>query len=288
MFIKIENGESRILYLMRIIVNIIIFSYIIMYVKRTYRKRRAPARKARRVSRKSGTARKSIVKIVKSVISRQAENKVWADYGLNQTITSAAGTVPISKNLVPVLNQTTSSGGRVGNEIRVKNGYIRGHVNLLPYNASTNSLALPCYVKMWIVSGRVLNTINLSSTNISTTYFDSGAGFVGFQGNMLDIDFSVNKDAWIVHYTKTVKLGVGSTSTPTAAASYFDNSPMSAPFSFNFGKKLGNIKYDESTTSATNKNMFIVFQVVDAAGGSAGGQIMAEFHYTTRVEYEDF
>ena len=70
-------------------------------------------------------------------------------------------------------------------------------------------------------------------------------------------------------------------------ASYFDNSPMSVPFQFNFGRKLGKLVYDEDTTYASNRNMFIVFQVVAANGSNSGGQIMAEYHYTTRVEYED-
>jgi len=261
-----------------------------MYASRFGKRKAIRARRpAKRVPRKRSTGRQAITKIVKSVLSRQAENKVHADYGVNQTITSCSGTVPTSRNLCPQLSQGISSTGRIGNEVRVKSGYIRGHVNILPYNVSTNQLAQPTYVKMWIVSGRVLNTSALSGTNIATTFFDIGGGFAGFQGNMLDIDFSVNKDAWIVHATKTVKIGVGSaTSAGVAQAnSYYDNSPMSAPFYFNFGKKLGVLKYDETTTTCTNKNLFIIFQCCSADGAAAGGQIMAEFHYTARVEYED-
>lgn len=259
------------------------------YVRKAYR-RRAPKKSTRRVARKSTSARKSIVKIVKSVISRQAENKVWADYGVNQTITSAAGTNPIARNLLPTLSPGTGIQGRVGNEIRVKSGYVRGHCNLLPYNASTNSLPLPCYIKMWVCSSRLLNTTSISATNISTTFFEAGGTSAGFQGNMLDIDFSTNKDMWVVHYTKTIKLGAGyvlSATSPVSGGSFFDNSSMSLPFQFNFGKKINGLKYEESITSPTNKNMFLVFQVVSADGAAAGGQVMAEFHYTTRVEYED-
>jgi len=258
-----------------------------MYAKRP--RRSAPKKRAgKRAARKSGPARKSIIKIVKSVISRQAENKVYADYGINQSITSVAGTTPVFKNLVPLINQGTSSTGRIGNEVRVVNGYIRGHVNLLPYHATDNLLPLPCYVKMWVCSYRALNTQNLASTQIANNFFDYGGGSVGFQSNMLDIDFSPNKDAWVIHFTKTVKLGVGyATGTTVATSSYFDNSPMSLPFSFQIGKKIGSLKYDETTTFPTNKNMFLVFQVVPANGANAGGQIMAEYHYTTRLEYED-
>jgi len=262
-----------------------------MYASRFSKRKAYRARRpVKRVPRKRSGGRKAITKIVKSIISRQAENKIWADYGVNQTITCAQSTTPTFKNLVPTIPPGSRISNRVGNEVRVKNGYIRGHVNLLPYNETTNNKPLPCYVKMWVCSGKLMNTILLSSTNISTTFFEAGGSSAGFQGNMLDIDLSPNKDMWTVHYTKTVKLGAGyvvSTGSPVSGGSYFDNSPMSVPFQFNFGKKLGTLKYEEDITSATNRNMFLVFQVVPCDGDGAPTQVMAEFHYTTRVEYED-
>jgi len=262
-----------------------------MYASRfSKRKAKSGKRPRKAIRRKPVTSRQAVTRIVKSVISRQAENKIWADYGVNQTITCAQSTTPTFKNLVPTIPPGSRISNRVGNEVRVKSGYIRGHVNLLPYNLTTNNKPLPCYVKMWVCSGKLLNTILLGSTNISTTFFEVGGSSAGFQGNMLDMELSPNKDMWTVHYTKTVKLGAGyvvSTGSPVSGGSYFDNSPMSVPFQFNFGKKLGLLKYEEDITSATNRNMFLVFQVVPCDGDGAPTQVMAEFHYTARVEYED-
>lgn len=257
------------------------------YVRRTTRTTKV--KRTRRITRKSGYARKNIAKVVKGILSRQAENKVWADYGINQSITSAVSSVMTNKNLLPTLSNSTGISGRIGNQVMVKSGYIRGHVNVLPYDATTNNQTLPVYVKMWIVSARQINTTALSATSIASTFFEIGGASAGPQGNMLDIDFSINKDAWIVHYSKTCKIGVGAiTSTgPIGTNSYYDNSPMSVPFYFNFGKKLKTLKYDESTTSPTNKSLWIVFQAVSADGTSPSAQTKAEFHYTTRVEYED-
>lgn len=257
--------------------------------KKPYR-RRPYAKKARRAPRKSSTSRKSIATFVKSIISRQAENKIWADYGVNQPIVCCNSGIPTAKNLLPTLSPGTGIQARVGNEVRVRTAYIRGHVNLLPYNVTSNPSPLPAYVKMWICSGKILNTTNLGATNIATTFFEAGGASAGFQGNMLDIDFSPNKDMWTVHYTKTVKIGAGfvlSSGSPVQGGSYFDNSPMSVPFQFRFSKKLATLKYEESITSPTNKNLFIVFQCVPADGSTATNQQIAEFHYTTRVEYED-
>jgi len=248
-------------------------------------KRRVTVRKNCKVKRKP---RKSIATIVKSVISRQAETKSWFEYGSNQSITTVSLTLPTNENLLPTLTQSTGHSGRIGNEIKIKGGFIKGHVNLLPYNVSTNVGPVPIYVKMWILSSKEINGTTLSLTTIDTDLFDIVNSSTSFQGNMLDIDFSINKDMWICHASKTVKLGSSySVGAYVATGGYFDNSPMSVPFYFNFGKYLKTLKYDDSLTSPTNRNMFIVFQCVAADGSNATGQVKAEYHYTTRVDYTD-
>jgi len=261
-----------------------------MYAKR-FGKRKATRRPTKRVYRKRGGARKSITKIVKAVLSKQAENKSWFDYGLNQTITtSSGGGTPTFKNLLPQLSQGSSASNRIGNEVRVRSGYIRGHVNVLPYDVTLNPLPAPLYVKMWILSAKAINTNNLALTTIGSNFIDLVSSASVLQGNMLDIDFQINKDAWTIHASKTVRIGAGSyvSTGPMSQTSYFDNSPMSVPFAFSYGKFLKTLKYDDSGPVPTNRNMFIVFQAVSANGASGGGYIPAEFHYTNRVDYEDF
>jgi len=261
-----------------------------MYAKRFGKRKAIRARRPyKRVPRKRSGGRQAITKIVKSVLSRQAENKAWFDYGANQSIICTAVSTPTNKNLLPQLAQGVSKSQRVGNEIRVKSGYVKGHVNILPFDSITNNLPVPCYVKIWILSQKIVNTNSLASTTIASNLFDTVSSAVGMQGNMLDIDFTLNKDSWISHGSKTLKLGSGypSATGPVGTAGYYDNSPMSLPFYFNFGKYIKSLKFDDTTTVPTNRNMWIAFQVVPANGATATGQIMAEFHYSTRVEYED-
>ena len=248
----------------------------------------AKKRPVRRAARKPRTARKSITKIVKSIISRQAENKAWFDYGANQAIYCTSGGTPTNKNLVPLLNQGTGHSQKIGNEVRVKSAYIRGHVNILPYDATLNPAPLPLYVKIWITSCKSQHNTALSVTDIGNAFFDIVNSSVGFQGSMLDMDFTPNKDSWTVHASKVFKIGVGYSSAtgPTLVNSYFDNSPMSVPFYFNIGKYLKTIKYSDNNVP-TNRNLFIVFQAVPANGSAPVGNAPAEFHYSTRVEYED-
>jgi len=261
-----------------------------MYAKR-FQKRKAK-KTIRRTSRKSNGARKSITKIVKSVISRQAENKAWFDYGVNQGIGTVSLNTPVYENLIPLLSQGVGHSNRVGNEVTVKSGYIRGHVNILPYDATTNSLPAPVYVKMWVLSSKVINTHLLGDTDIDANFFDIVNSSTSFQGNMLDMDLSVNKDSFIIHATKTVKLGLGySASTGPggvdSVVGYYDNSPMTVPFYFNTGKYLKTLKYDDTVSYCINKNLFLAFQCVAANGAPSSGQTMAEYHYSQRVNFQD-
>ena len=253
-----------------------------------YKRRTTPKKSVKRISRKSSSSNKNITKIVKSVMSKQIENKVWFDYGLNQSIVTVSGSTPNSKNLMPLPAQGTGASNRIGNEIRVKSGYIRGHVNILPYDSLLNPLPLPLYLKMWVVSCKDTNVTTLSSTGIASNFFDIINSSVGFQANLLDMDFSPNKSNWIIHHTKICKLGVGyaSATGPVAVNQYYDNSPMSVPFYFNIGKNMNLIKYDDNATP-TNKNMFIIFQAVPANGANAAGLVTCEYHFTLRIQYED-
>lgn len=245
-------------------------------------------------SKKSMTLSKPMAKAVGKIcdkkIAGKIENKAWFDYGANNTITCVQSASPVARNLVPILTQGVGHTGRLGNECVVKNGYIRGHVNLLGYNATTNNLPGPIYVKMWLVSCINVNSNSVAVTGIGSDFFDIVNSTVGFQGNMLDMSLTVNKSAWRLYASKTIKLGtsfVQVAGNVVQGSTIADNSPMSAPFSFSFGKHLKKLKYDDNFTVAENRNLFLLFQTVYANGADSTGQILAEYHYTTRVEYED-
>ena len=260
-----------------------------MYASR-FQKRKANAKRpVKRVPRKRSGGRKAITKIVKSIISSQAEQKSWFDYGANNSILTSVTVTPTYKNLVPVLSQGVGHSGRIGNEVRIKSGYVRGHVNILPYSALSNPGPAPVFVKIWVLSCKQINDKVLSSTPISYDFFDVVNSSVGLQGNMLDMELTINKDMWVSHGSKTVKIGAGfGTSTGNVSLqSYFDNSPMSAPFYFNLGKILKTCKYDDTSTTCSNKNLFLVFQCVSADGATYSGSYAAEFHYAIRMDYED-
>ena len=257
-----------------------------------YRKRRYQ-RKGKRVARK-GTRKPKVSapirRYVRSAIHRQIENKKWVDYSLNNTITTASASFPSYTNLMPVIAQGTGQMGRIGNKINVRRAMVKGFVNLLPYNATTNPKVGPLMVKIWVCTSKKYHTHLITSTAIDSNFFETGNGSYGFSGSLLDNMFKNNDSEWKIHATKQFELGasswggVSSTYNPISN----DNSRFIQPFYFNLTKALKkNLLYNDNTSSyCTNQSLFLVFQAVYADGTSTAVQA-AEFHHTVEVEYED-
>ena len=248
---------------------------------RKTRKNRAPAKKVS----------KAVKSYVKRAIHSNIENKLWNRFASNETITTAAASNPEYINLVPYPSQSTTATQytRIGNRIKVMKAYIKGFVNLRPYSSTLNPLVGPLYVKMWLCRYKELNCADISLTNISTNFFEGVAGSTSFQGNMLDMSLTNNKDDWIIYKTKTFELGTTATGPSTGfyGATWNDNSRMTKPFYFSYGKHLRKqLQFDVNGNAPTNTNLFLVTQVV-YADGSASAVDAAEYHYTIRAEFED-
>lgn len=249
------------------------------------------ANRGRRGMRKSGKTSVSpaIKKYVKRVVNGNTENKIWVKQASNVALstTSAAGT-PVNISCLPEPSSGSGDGDRIGAKINCKKSYIRGFVNLLPYDAVTNSNPLPIYIKMWLFSIKYVNTNTLSSAGlVATDFFKVTNSNTGFNGTMRDITIETNSDLLTVYKTKTFKLGSSAyTSGVGTVNSYQDNSPMTAPFYFNLTKIIKTLKFNESTTYATNKNLFLAFQAVSASS-PVPGVTPAEIHYNNYVSFED-
>lgn len=236
---------------------------------------------------------KAIKAYVKRSISSNIENKFHVDYALNQSIVSAAGgTIFSHRPLLPSIPQGLGSGQRIGNDVNVKSAIIRGSVNLLPYNVSSNPNPIPCYVMIWLVKSKLRN-LTFNTSNVANDFYDLGSYASGPQGHILDTMFPVNKQSWICYYKRKIKLGTAghNSSGNSVTSGYSDNSPFSVPFYINYSKHLKKMKYDDasvgSPTTPTNTNLTLVFQCVSCDGLSSGQFALAEFHMTNTISYED-
>lgn len=260
----------------------------------TFKRRRTRRLPKRKIIRVRKATNKLFVRRVKRIINAQVERKMYVTYGANQTINTALGSTPTSLNLMPQISQGTAQEQRIGQQIKITRAWVKGFVNLLPYNVSSNPLSTPIWIKIWLLTAKLTNSAGLSNTTISTGFFEVGTDTVGPQGNMLDLAFPVNKDAFTVYKSKKINLGAtyASGTGQVGTSGYFDNSKMSIPFYFNYGRHFkSQLKYNDDSAALNgnypyNRNCYLVFQAVYADGSTATGPI-AEYHYTINIEYTD-
>lgn len=256
----------------------------------------------RRVMRKRGVRKggykrkvsKSVKRYVKRAIHRSVENKEVINYAANIGLQGAQSGIatPNVVGLIPALGQGVTEVTRIGNQIKLVSGTIRGYVNILPYNAVTNPSPPPVWIKIWIVRHLGINgQVTSPATTLDwTNFFRGNATALGFQNNTLDLTLPINDAYWKVEMSKTFRIGAASYSSsgPVSSGAYFDNSPMSHSFYFNFGKKCKKIwKFNDTANSnlPTNENLYMVIQPVNADGSST--TVPAEYHYTTLWKFED-
>lgn len=240
----------------------------------------------KRATKRTARVGLAVKRYVKQAINRELENKEVYSYAANQGIGAAAGYDPVAIRLSPSISQGVGKSQRIGNEVMVKSGLIKGYVNVKDYNSTSNPFVGPMFVKIWLCSCKETNSILLADTNIDTTFYDVNNANLGIQGNMLDMLLRPNKERWIVHATKTVKVGFANVQ--GAATGTSDNSSFSAYFQFNFGKHLGKLKFEDEGSIATNKNLWLVFTAAKADGSSGNfSSDYAEFHYVSSIVYQD-
>lgn len=253
------------------------------YAKRTAFRKRGRGRRvgATKVS-------KGVRSYVKRAIKGSAETKTFIEAHVNQSITGASSSsAPTYRNLLPQITQGVGKSQRVGNAVSVSSGTIKGRVNILPYNSLTNPAPAPVLIKMWLLSSIVTNAPAVGTIASWSSFFDINNSSQGFQNNVLDLYLPTNKDLWRIHATKQVKIGASASSNAIPSPnSFYDSSPMSVPFSFSYGKHIKTLKYDDTTAPPTNKNLFLLFQVVNADGTNTS-LISAEYHAVNIINYKD-
>lgn len=233
-----------------------------------------------------------INKIIDNRLVQRAEKKEYINYGANQSLQCVAGSTPANINLMPNLQQGTNASQRIGNEVRVTNGWLRLAINLLPYNAITNPNPGPLYAKVWILYPVAQQSTTLSglTPSIASTMFKVGGNNTGPQGNMLDMVLPVNDNLWKVLQVQQKRIGVTNTNAtgPASTASWMDNSTMTQMFEFDLTKHYGTLQYNDSTSNdPTNKSLFAVMQVVGADGTNMGTLTPAEYHFSFCIQYVD-
>lgn len=274
------------------------------YIRRKYRRRPRIGRKARKTNyRKKSLLKSRPFKVaVKRVINRYAENKFWQkqpvqNYTLPAAITgptSATSVNPYCVNLLPEISQGTGNSGRIGNQISIVKNTIKGYINLLPYDATTNLGLAPVAVKIYIFSVKNFTqfTGDMGYANW-TQFFRVNNSDTGFYGSMLDMLQTVNTDLYTLHTTRTFQLSNNYVQVGSAAVIRSPSGVVSQKFSIDLTKYVKALKYDDnSSLRPTNKSLCMAVQVCSANGVTNSYTVgqqdqLAEIHYIQECEYQD-
>lgn len=252
---------------------------------------RKPGSKARPKSSRRMKVSKPIKTYVKRMLSRNVEEKFWSSSAQNIDITTVGGSTPTNLYLLPTPTNGSGYSDRIGEEIMVKRASVRGFVNLSKYDSLANNTTItPIWVKIWIVSSKLANSNTFSNLQSSSAFFRSNNDSLGFNGTLRDQTFPVNQDLFTVHKTKMFKLGASNASAQLNTTGYYDNSPMSVPFTFDLTKYVNKLQFDEAQTWPTNKNLFMVITATPCDGSQvpqSSSRPLAEYHYHFEHQYHD-
>jgi len=275
-------------------------------MKNAYRRRRYPkksVRKTRKSSRRSAVT-KSVKRYVKRTIHRMAENKtISTALNLNANFFNAASNGWVTNNVYPmtfddtvlICSQNNTQSGRVGNKVRVVKSTTKFCLTANPYSATTNLFPQPVDVRVFIFSLKQEPIIGLNgSVSQFGALFQNGNSSYGPGTYITDQIADFNKDNFVIHYDKMVKVG-NATSTGTgsvAGSQYFANNDyhQNVIRKINTTKMLSKIYgwNDSNANPHSGKAVYIAFLPSLASGAVAtAGQQPFQIWFNTKIEYED-
>lgn len=213
------------------------------YLRRKFSKKVKKAIKPKR-SYKARPRTAFVKKVVNRVLSRVEETKcqTWT-WQLNPLILQN-GTATMTNNYVVLNPSNASSGGyditrgtgsgqMIGDKIRLKSGTLRYTMSLNLFNATTNQVPQPYYVRIYLYKCKRTpmndpQTTNICGNGINANFFDIGTSDIGFTGSLTDLNQRVNNDAYVYLAHRTFKIGYN-----TPAIQSVSNSTPNYPFSTN-------------------------------------------------------
>lgn len=220
-----------------------------------YKKR--PAVRKPRIAKSTS---KAVTKAVKSALRREAETKLCS-LRIDQSFNSQIGTSAECYPMMPTIAQGTDDNNRIGDKIRGRYLYIKGHLqyNASYINAVASNYVPPSTCRLMVLSqkniksnfqiGTLADTDNLLKDNVGT---GTGRAYVGA---MTDNLAPINKDLFKVHMDKKIKMDAIVQHSDTTGSMAFVGLKA---YYFSCRIKLpATLYYD--TTNAGNPNNFAPF-----------------------------
>ena len=269
-------------------------------------RRRSPLRAKRPVRGKYArkytkrpARRTSMVKLIKRVVHKMAENKVKNKTGLVALSNTYFTSTWNSNNVLPLspyqsyidIAQGNGQGDRIGNKISTRRLMLTFVIHPYGYQAENNVFPLPQDIR--IVIGKFKdNSTQLQGlgTGVSSI-FQNGGSSSSPSGQLSDIVRSLNKDIFTCYYDKVVKVGnsnyIGTGNDPKPQ--YYANND----YKLNVVRKIDCTKWCNKTidfndtTALPSVPVLSMFAFCCNADGSAGSKYNSVMWYELKYEYED-
>lgn len=252
------------------------------YKKKTYAKRKP-------------TVTKSVRTYVKKALDRRIENKEvvkaqnnlgFFQIGVNSIISSFCA------DLNPIIVQSVSESGRIGNAVKLKSAYMRG---VLQYNATSVGGVTPInlgqyHVRLFI--GRLKNSINVPSTPDLNQLLRAGSATFPFDsGNGLSLCRTVNSELFTIYYDKIHKIGSQHNVNGTANTGIGNNDfSLTKILKINCTKmfKKNLVYLDTTINTPTNNGLYMWGAVCDSMMSSTvQAAPLVLLNYDLEFSYED-
>lgn len=239
----------------------------------------------------------SVKSIVNRAIARNTENKTFEVYNTG-TLIYGSSNAAMSSTIVPVspyagylqINQGVSQGDRIGNRIKIKKITFKGNIIPRAYNNITNPLPCPIMVIIRLFYDRV-NPMIIPNAS-SSDFLQLGGSSRGLTNDLVDVYAPINNDRFRLLAKKTFKVGFAAYESPIVGNRYGNTNndyKLTANFKFDITKHcIQEVKYNDNSSSPNTRGVFAVFQAVRADGSPIpSAEIMAEYSYILRMDYED-
>jgi len=240
---------------------------------------------------------KGLARIVKKLVRRQMETKTFQEYQ-NTTKVYASNHASYAASVIPVtpfgtyvdIQQGLGQGGRIGNRIDLVSLRFSGILTPRPYNATFNTAPSPKNVIMWVFGDKDIPT-NLPTQG--TDFLQLGNGSQGLTNTLTDMMAPVNLDRYRLWKRKVLKVGFasyGGTGVNAGYQSYTNNDyHLNRRVSLNvMPYAIKKVHYDDNDVNPMTRGVFVIFQVLNADGTSAGATNEAmDLTYTISAKYKD-
>lgn len=258
--------------------------------RRRYAKRKSFRRRPYRRMRKTrkGVFRRRVMR----VLNRSAETKnanfdlvqqniypvTSVDFDASVTVISPSNELKGTNQLL-LIDQGTGQGNRVGNKISTVSATLRGVIRpQLNFEATTNYNPCPMYVVIWVVSLAKHLTDSTATLDVvcANSFFQDGSVSSGFQGTLVDLTRTVNRQHVTVHAKRVHKLGYSeyvssfaANNSNNAAQRFMNNDfPLSKIFSIKL-RFQRNLIFNDNSPNPSNMRRWYFFMVPYRVDGNA-------------------